>query len=72
MQTTHADRQTRARGIVVALYRGKVVTLYRGKVVTRQHGGAVGCRPGGQGLGGSPRAHARAREAESWRKLAGS
>ena len=67
MQT---DRQTRARGIVVTLYRGKVVTLYRGKVVTRHGGGAVGYRPGGRG--GSPKARVRAREAESWRKLAGS
>lgn len=32
MQTAHADRQTRARGIVVALYRGKVVEWWRGGV----------------------------------------
>ena len=56
MQTTHADRQTRAHGIVVALYRGEVVKRW------------------GAGRAGSPRARARvrAREAESWRKLAGS
>lgn len=63
MQTTHTDRQTRARGIVVA--------LYRGKVVTRQSGSAMG-RHGAPGQGGSPGVHARAKEAESWRKLAGS
>lgn len=58
MQT---DRQTRTRGIVVA--------LYRGKVVTRQSGSAMEHRTE---QGGSPGAHARAKEAESWRKLAGS
>lgn len=35
MQT---DRQTRARGIVVALYRGKVVTRQSGSAVGRQTG----------------------------------
>lgn len=30
MQAAHADRQTRARGIVVALYRGKVVEWHHG------------------------------------------
>ena len=70
MQTTHTDRQTRARGNVVALYRGKVVALYRGKVVEWWRDTAVGCRVAGRG--GSPRARVRAREAESWRKLAGS
>lgn len=40
MQTAHADRQTPARGIVVALYRGKVVEWWRDT--------AVGCRPGGR------------------------
>lgn len=61
MQTAHANRQTRARGIVVALYRGKVVTQHSGS--------AVECRPGGRG--GSPRARVRAREAESWREAGG-
>ena len=60
MQTAHADRQTRARGIEGALYRGKVAEWWRDTVVE--------CRPGGRG--GSPRARVRAREAESWRKLA--
>lgn len=41
MQTAHADRQTHARGIVVA--------LYRGKVVTRHSGSAVGGAPAGPG-----------------------
>lgn len=64
MQTTHADRQTRARGIVVALYRGKVVEWWRDTVVAQWGAGRV--------AGREPRARVRAREAESWRKLAGS
>ena len=49
MQTAHADRQTRARGIVVALYRGKVVEWWRDTVVARWGAGRVA------GRGGSPR-----------------
>ena len=76
MQTT--NRPTPAHGIVVALYhtkavacyRGSVVALYRGKVVTWWRGDVAKRRargrPEGQG------SHVRAREAESWRKLAGS
>jgi hypothetical protein len=62
MQTAHADRQTRARGIVVALYRGKVVEWWR------DGGGADRGRGGSRG--GSPRTRirVRAREAESWQK----
>ena len=41
MQTTHADRQTRARGSVVALYRGKVVEWWRDTVVARWSAGWV-------------------------------
>lgn len=41
MQTAHADRQTRARGIVVALYRGKVVEWWRDTVVARWGAGRV-------------------------------
>ena len=46
MQT---DRQTPARGIVVALYRGKVVEWWRDTVVARWGAGRVA------GRGGSPR-----------------
>ena len=67
MQTAHADRQTRAQVIVVTCYRDNVVALYHGKVVTWWRGEVpAGARAGGQG------SHVRAREAESWRKLAGS
>ena len=59
----HADRQPH----------GIMVTLYRGKVVTRWSAGqgADGHRTGAE-PGREPGAHARAKEAESWRKLAGS
>jgi hypothetical protein len=63
MQTAHADRQTPARGIVVALYRGKVVEWWRDTAVARWGAGRAQGRPGA-------RARVRAREAESWRKLA--
>lgn len=44
MQIAHADHQTRARGIVVALYRGKVVEWWRDTVVARWSAGRVAGR----------------------------
>lgn len=65
MQTAHTtNRQTRARGIVVALYRGKVVALYRGKVVEWWSAGRVA----GAGAPGPACGRGKLRAGESWRE----
>lgn len=51
MQT---NRQTRARGIVVACCRGNVVALYRGKVVTWWRGDVAKRRARGRPEGQGP------------------
>lgn len=64
MPTTHTDRQTRARGIVVA--------LYRGKVVARWGAGGAGAQWAGTGRGagaqGPTRGRRKLRAGGSWRE----
>ena len=62
MQTTTTDRQTPARGIVVALYHGKVVARHSDSVVGGRQPSRAEAPPG-------PGSRVRAMEAESWRKL---
>lgn len=67
MPTAHTNRQTRARGSVVALYRGKVVEWWRDTVVARW-GAGRGPRPGRAGAPGPTRGRRKLRAGESWRE----
>lgn len=64
MQTAHVDRQTRARGIVVALYRGKVVEWYHDSMMAWQSTG----RGAGPRTRGPTCGRGKLRAGESWRE----